>query len=176
MFPIVIMAATFVILAGYQTYFVLRRRRLQNQTWEQLISKIQPVDFSQLQKVAKSYLESGKDHHHVQPADMWIMLGQEQGLARLRNNAEVMLDLAVYAERWNFHEGRVIADFMRRDSVRLRTALREIEASFANESRTTQLHLHLQEISSAYSAMRQRLLALYENANAGRLPQLQAAL
>jgi len=51
MFPIVLMAATFVMLAGYQTYFVLRRRRLQNQTWEQLISKIQPVDFSQLQKV-----------------------------------------------------------------------------------------------------------------------------
>ncbi len=176
MTPFLILATVLVVLCLFQTQFVLSRRKLQSSTWDELLSKIQPVDFNQLQRVARAYLEPGKDQLQIQPAEMWQILGEQEGLARVRHNAGIMLDLAVYAERWNFHEGRIIAEIMRRDAVRLRDAAKAIESSLNRETRTAHLPFHLQEVCSAYYLMRQRLMALYENSHVGRLPQLQAAL
>jgi hypothetical protein len=42
------------------------------------------------------------------------MIGGLKGIQR-KNNADVLIAFAVFAERWNFHEGVIVAERMRRD-------------------------------------------------------------
>ena len=49
------------------------------------------------------------------------MLGGREGLRRMRENAKLMLILAAHAQQWNFDEGVIVTERMRRDAVRLRS-------------------------------------------------------
>ena len=57
-------------------------------------------------QIAKAYLEPRGNQLELQPQAMWRLLGGTDGLPRLRRNAQVMLDLAVFVQRWNFRPVR----------------------------------------------------------------------
>jgi len=45
----------------------------------------------------------------------------------MRENAEIMLALAAYAQRWNFEEAVIVTERMRLDAASLRRAIRRVE-------------------------------------------------
>jgi hypothetical protein len=116
----------------------------------------------------------------MEPDQIWEFLGGYEGLRKMRENAEIMLALAAYAQRWNFDEAVIVTERMRHDAALLRRALRRIELGILpvrllRRFRLT-LPLHAQQASSAYYLMRQRLLSLYETSHGSRYPVLAASL
>ena len=165
-----------LVIIGIQLRFFLRRRSQQNTTWNTLLARIEPLNFADLERIAKAYLEPRGNQLELQPQAMWRLLGGADGLPRLRRNAEVMLDLAVFVQRWNFEDATVVAEIMRRDAARLQKAITQIEMAMLLRRQNLRIPFYIHEASAAYYLMRQRLLALYETSHAGLLPRLVQAL
>lgn len=165
-----------LIVAGVQLRFVFRRSAQQKTTWNGLLARLEPLNFADLERIAKAYLEPRGNQLELQPQAMWRLLGGADGLPRLRRNAEVMIDLAVFVQRWNFEDATVVAEIMRRDAARLQKAITQIEMAMLLRRGNLRIPFYIHEASAAYYLMRQRLLALYETSHAGLLPRLAQAL
>lgn len=161
---------------GYIAYIARRRRMFLGRSWESVLAKLEPVDVEGLRRIAESYLNPGKDQLSIEPPQMWDMIGGLRGLHRLHSNAAIMLDLAVFAERWNWEQGPVISEMIRRDVARLNSAVRHIELAFVYQFGFVRAPFHIQEAVSSYYLLRGRLLGLYEASHAGLLPRLEAAV
>jgi hypothetical protein len=144
------------------------------------VSQLKRIEFERVTSVARDYLEPKGGQISLEPTDMWLMLGGREGLRRMRDNARLMLVLAAHAQRWNFDEGVIVTERMRRDAIRLRASIRRIEFAltfhiFLRRSATL-IPFHLHEAASSYYLMRQRLLALYQTSHAGLYPVLAEVL
>lgn len=154
--------------------------RVDQRSWAELVAALKPVEFEHVSSVARDYLEPRSGQITLEPPDMWLMLGGREGLRRMRENAKLMLMLAAHAQRWNFDEGVIVTERIRRDALRLRRAVRRVELALAfhwlarNSAAFIPFHLH--EAASAYYLMRQRLLALYQTSHSGLYPRLAEAL
>lgn len=154
--------------------------RIDHRSWSDVVAALEPVQFDQVTSVARDFLEPREGQISLEPPDMWLMLGGKEGLRRMRNNAQVMLLLAAHAQRWNFDEGIIVTERIRRDALRLRQAVRRVEIALMFHSvlrrSVTLIPFHLHEAASAYYLMRQRLLALYQTSHAGLYPRLVEVL
>ncbi len=154
--------------------------RVDRRNWQDLVSQLKRIEFQRVTSVARDYLEPKEGQISLEPTDMWLMLGGREGLHRMRENAKLMLVLAAHAQQWNFDEGVIVTERMRRDAVRLRSAIRRIELAltfhFVLRRSTTLIPFYLHEAASSYYLMRQRLLALYQTSHAGLYPQLAEIL
>lgn len=145
-------------------------------TWEELVAKLQRVPTDAITAIAREHLNPGKGQLGAEPDELWERLGGVEGVERMRANADVLLALASYAERWNLVESRIVVERMRRDGVALRRAARRLMITVWFGSGRARSAFSIHEAASAYFLMQQRLLALYETSHAGRLPQLAAAM
>jgi hypothetical protein len=148
--------------------------------WSDLVAGLHRLNMVELSAVARDYLTPRRGQIDMEPKVIWESLGGYEGLKSMRENAEIMLALAAYAQQWNFEEAVIVTERMRLDAASLRRAVRRVEigmipANLLRHFRLT-LPLHAQEASSAYYLMRQRLLALYETSHVSRYPALAAAL
>jgi hypothetical protein len=154
--------------------------RVDRRSWHDLVSQINRIEFQRISSVAQDYLEPKGVQISLEPADMWLMLGGREGLRRMRENARLMLLLAAHAQQWNFDEGVIVTERMRRDALRLDRAVRRIQLALTFNlvlRRSANLiPFHLHEAASSYYLMRQRLLALYQTSHAGLYPQLAEVL
>ena len=154
--------------------------RISRKTWTELVGALQPIQFDHVSSVARDYLEPREGQITLEPPDMWLMLGGREGLRRMRENARLMLSLAAHAQRWNFDEGVIVTERIRRDALRLRRSVRRIEIALLLHGIVrgsgTLIPFHLHEAASAYYLMRQRLLALYQTSHAGLYPRLAEVL
>jgi hypothetical protein len=155
------------------------RKRSQRE-WHDLVASLHRVDFEGVSTVAVDYLTPRRGQIDMEPDQIWEFLGGYEGLKKMRENAEIMLALAAYAQQWNFEEGVIVTERMRNDAALLRRAVRRVEfgllpARLSRRFRFT-LPLHAQEACSAYYLMRQRLLSLYQTSHECRYPVLAASL
>jgi hypothetical protein len=173
---LIVLVFLLIGVGSYQVHFLLARRKLASLTWEEMLAKIEPIEFEGLQAVAECYLQPGKDQLCLEPNHMWDMVGGLEGIRRLKANAQVMLDLAVFAESWNAEQGPVISEMIRRDAIRINKAVLRIQLSLLFRISFVRAPFHLQEAASSYYLIRGRLLGLYHNSHIGLLPRLEAAL
>jgi len=164
-----------VVIAG-----MFSARKSSQRDWHDLVAGLQHVDFVGVSTVAVDYLTPRRGQIDLEPDQIWEFLGGYEGLKKMRQNAEIMLALAAYAQRWNFEEAVIVTERMRNDAALLRRAIRRVELGLGpgrilRRFRYT-LPLHAQEASSAYYLMRQRLLSLYETSHECRYPALAASL
>lgn len=154
--------------------------RLDQRSWGELVSSLKRVEFDHVRSVAQDFLEPKEGQIALEPPDMWLMLGGRDGLRRMKANADLMLILAAHAQRWNFDEGVIVTERIRRDAIRLRQSIRRVETALAFHSlmrrSTSFIPFHLHEAASSYYLMRQRLLALYQTSHAGLYPRLAQIL
>ena len=162
--------------ALYLLRFRKRERDLSTVTWAELIGRFQSTDIAGLVEIADCFLHPNAHQLRIEPGTMWTTVGGLNGLAILSSNAEVMLLLAMYAERWDDVNGRVISEIMRRDALKLRTARRHIEMSMLTQRGMVHLGMELQEAVASYCLMRARLLGMYGACHSGLLPQLAAVV
>ena len=150
--------------------------RLDRLSWEELVAKLEPVSAAGISTVALDYLQPVKGQISIEPDALWALIGEAEGMHRMYANAEVLIALAAYARRWNFHESVIVSERMRRDGVALRRAATRLLLGSMLGYGKLRGPFYVQEAASAYYLMRQRLLALYETSHAGRYPLLAAAV
>ena len=150
--------------------------QLSTQSWETLVAQLAPVHADGITAIALEYLQPAKSQLGLEPSEMWEMIGGTEGLARMRANANVLIALAAYAQRWNFHEGVIVAERMRHDGLALRRATTQITLGLTWGIGKARGAFYVHEAASSYYLMRQRLLALYETSHAGRYPRLAEAV
>jgi hypothetical protein len=150
--------------------------RLARCSWEELVAKLYPIESSGVMTVALDHLAPSKGQLNLQPETMWNMLGGLEGLQQMRENGRILIALASYVERWNYDEGVIIAERMRRDGLQLRRAVTRIMVESFLGMKQTRIPFYLHEAASSYYLMRQRLLVLYETNHAGLYPRLAEIL
>lgn len=171
------------LLCGFVGAVIVNWRSLHKQRqveWHELVASLQQVDFVGVSTVATDYLTPRRGQIDLEPDKIWECLGGYEGLRKMRENANIMLALAAWAQQWNFEEAVIVTERMRHDAALLRRAVRRVElgmipSQLLQRFRFT-LPLHAQEASSAYYLMRQRLLSLYETSHVSRYPVLAASL
>lgn len=174
-----ILLALSCLLVAYATVHVrhiLKRRRLSQRSWHDLVNEIQPVNSTSIASIAECYLKPTSRQLRIEPDYMWMMIGEAEGLRTLKHNAGAMLDLAVYAVQWNPVEGRIVSEMMRRDAVRLDRAIRHIERALLRQRAEKFAAFELQEAVASYQLMRGRLLALYQVADVRYYQRLAEAV
>ena len=181
--PILPYAMLTAVIGGLATAAIRSQRatlKITRRTWSEVLSEVEFVNFSGVSMVARDYLEPRKGQIDLEPEDIWDLLGGENGLRVMRDNADRLIALAAFARQWNLDEGVIVAERMRRDGLRLRTAVRRIQMGMFSQVITgrhwVEVPFQLQEAASAYYLMRQRLLALYESSHVGLYPQLALAV
>lgn len=167
-------------LLGAAVWSQISAVRLDRRSWNDLVSALKPIEFDRVSSVARDFLDPKGDQISLEPPDLWLMLGGRDGLRRMRENARLMLALAAHAQQWNFDEGVIVTERMRRDALRLRGSVRRVEMALAfhwvTRKPATLIPFHLHEAASAYYLMRQRLLALYQTSHSGLYPRLAEIL
>lgn len=161
-----------VAFAFFRTH--KKTNSLSRLSWEDLVAKLQPVPVEGITTVALDFLHPTKGQIGIETGQLWTMVGGKDGLRKMRENAEVLVALAGYAQRWNFEESVIVAERMRRDALALRRATFRLSLLFAVGYGRVRGPFNLQEAAGAYHLMRQRLLALYETSHMGRYPLLAA--
>ena len=174
LFVLAVVLVAAIVLAP-QLAAVLCRKKTLRRNWEELVASLEPVNLEGIRSISDMFLIPTKDQLRLEPAVMWQMLGGFKGIHQLSRNAERMLELCVYAERWNC-QGPVISEMIRLDAVNLNKAIRNIELAFALNFGHVRGHFAIMEAAAHYDLMRRRLLGFYEQSHVGRLPLLQAQL
>jgi hypothetical protein len=175
-----VFAALLCVFAGVVIAERLSSRKQAGKDWRELVAGLQRVDFEGVSEVALDYLTPRRGQIDLEPDRIWKLMGGYEGLRMMRENAEIMLALAAWAQQWNFEEATIVTERMRHDAALLRRSVRSVELGMIpsmlfRRFRFT-LPLHAQEASSAYYLMRQRLLSLYETSHECRYPVLAAVL
>jgi hypothetical protein len=171
-----------LVIGGFGAIASFARRstiRLDGRCFDQLVAAVSPVNVTGLQTVAREFLDP-QGGQSMEPKMVWDLIGGEDGLAKMSSNATLLLSIAAHAAEWNEDETLVSAERMRRDALRLRSAIRQIRFSMFSQMFTgrhwVSVPFQLQEAASAYFLMRQRLLALYASTHEALLPQLLQAV
>lgn len=170
------MLVLLLAVVAVQVQFAYRKRQLFRQNWDGILSRVETVDLTALRLISDTYLTPGKDQLRIDPAHMWAMIGGLGGLQRMHRNADTMLELARYAEQWDTENCRVVAETMRRDSMRFKKAALNIEMALVYSFGIVRANFSLQEVASSYCLMRERLMGLYHEVHVGRIPQLESVL
>lgn len=154
----------------------IRLSRLSRMDWEDLIARIMPVPIDEISIIANDYLHPRKGQLVFDTEDIWAKIGRAEGLRRIYANAEILIALAGYAQRWNPEESLMVVEMMRRDALVLRHSTLRLSFGLTVDSERLEGPFNVQQVASAYYLMRSRVLALYETIHVGRFPQLASLL
>jgi hypothetical protein len=154
----------------------LKSSNVSRLNWDELLARLEPVSVDGISTIAEDYLQPTKGQISLEPTELWTLVGGADGLQRMYANAEILMAIAGYAQRWNFDESVVVCERMRNDGVVLRRAMFKLLIGVFLGNNKILGPFRIQEAASAYYLMRQRLLALYESSHAGRYSTLVAAL
>ena len=175
-YPIILLVMAATVAIGLDTLKKTAKRR--NQTWDELLNQIRPLNISGVEGLAKDHLHPVKGAQlDIEPYKMWSMIGGIDGLETMNHNARIICELSAYAIRWNYVEAVIVTERIRREAAVVRKAV-------MRASRYGTIHplMHARspfdvfEAATAYHLMRARLLALYETSHAGLYPRLLEAL
>ena len=167
----------FLVFLGGVGYFLdtgIRRRKLLTRNWGAVLGALEPVDLEGIRSIAETFDKSLHRQPQIDAAAMWKVVGGLDGLRRLRRNAWAMLDLAVYAEKWNLDKGLLVSEMMRQDADRLNRAIFRIQLGFFFHFGFMRSPFHLQEAVATYYTIRGRLVDLYHVSQVGLIPGLEA--
>jgi hypothetical protein len=165
------MALTLGIVIVY-----LNARRLSGDNWEGLVARIQPVPFEDLEKVALDHLQPQGSQLLIEPEELWKLVGGFDGLKRMRQNADLIIQLAAHVRRWNFDESVVVAERIRQDTVMLKRALFKIQIQMLFSMRKLHVPFYVHQAASSYYLMTRRVLALYQTNQFVLYPRLTEVL
>jgi hypothetical protein len=175
MIPILLLCFL-VLLAGGLVYTQLSAHRVRSKSWEDLVARMEPMHARGLEIVALDNLQPKANQLQLEPEHLWGLIGGTEGLRRMRHNADLLIELAAYVQRWNFEEGVIVAERMRHDAVQLKRAIFRIRFDMMVRRSQLRVPFYIHQAASSYYLMTRRLIALYETSHVGLLPQLSQAL
>jgi hypothetical protein len=174
-----------LILCGV-LWLAWRAKQLQTKrdtvSWTDLLARLSPVGRVGIEEVAAVFLlpsseqlDSRSIELRLESRDIWDFIGGIEGLETMQRNADVLIELACYVQRWN-QEASVVAEQLRLDANQIKTSLAKIKSAQRQGSLSTWFPIHATRATAAYFLMTQRVCALYEISHEGLLAQLKAAI
>lgn len=176
MIPTFLLLCFLIFLAGGLIYTQISAQRLRSITWDDLVTRMKPLHARGLEIVALDNLQPKANQLQLEPEHLWGLIGGVEGLHRMRNNADLLIALAAYVQRWNFEEGVIVTERMRHDAMQLKRAIFRIRFDMMLRRSQIRTPFYIQQAASSYYLMTRRLLALYETSHAGLLPRLAEAM
>jgi len=174
--PISLLILFLAFLAGAFIWMQISAQRRRSATWEDLISGMEPMHARGLELVALDNLQPQANQLRLEPEHLWGLVGGMEGLRRMRKNADLLIALAAYVQRWNFEEGVIVAERMRHDAVQLKRAVFRIRIEMMMRRTQLRTPFYIHQAATSYYLMTKRVLALYETSHSGLLPKLAAAM
>ncbi len=174
--PIFLIALLAIALVISYVYFGRQASRQAGQDWATLIARLRPMPGRGVDAVADTYLHPRLNQIELEPETIYQLLGGVEGMRTMHQNAQIMLELAGYATRWNQVEATIVSEMIRRDARRLRHALLMVRVDMLWQNFTLRTPFRMQEAAAAYQLMSYRLCALYEASHVGLYPKLAQAL
>jgi hypothetical protein len=159
---IVVFAVVGAALALVLFYALRKGREPLADDWDNLVSRIQPVPFAPLEKVALEHLQPNGRQTKLETTEIWDLIGGWDGLEKMQHNADLMIRLAAYVRIWNFEEAVIVAERMREDSIVLKRALFRIRFHLMFPKYRLRTPFYVDQAAAAYYLMTRRLLSLYE--------------
>ena len=176
MIQIFLLLCFLVFLAGGLIYTQISAQRLRSVTWDDLIARMHPLHARGLEIVALDNLQPKANQVQLEPEHLWGLIGGVEGLRTMRNNADLLIALAAYVQRWNFEEGVIVTERMRHDAMQLKRAIFRLRFDMMIRRSQIRAPFYIHQAASSYYLMTRRLLALYETSHAGLLPRLAETL
>ena len=184
--PTILAPALALVLLCWLIFVFWRTKKVQNKradlTWNELVAQLRPVGRVGIEEVASVFLlpsseqlDSRPNESRLDPRDIWDFIGGIDGLTTMQRNAEILIDLAYYVQRWN-PQACLVAEQLRLDANQIKTSLARIQSSKRRGTLTTWFPIHATRATAAYYLMTRRLCALYEVSHVGLLDQLKAAI
>jgi hypothetical protein len=174
--PIYLIILFLAVLAAGLIYMQVSAQRLRSTTWEDLVAQIEPMHARGIELVALDNLQPKANQLQLEPEHLWGLVGGMEGLRRMRKNADLMIALAAYVQRWNFEEGVIVAERMRHDAVQLKRAVFRVRFDMMIRRSQLRAPFYIHQAAASYYLMTKRLLALYETSHSGLLPRLAEAM
>ncbi len=174
--PIFLLILFLAFLAGGLIYSQINASRLRSATWDDLVSRMQPMHARGLEIVALDNLQPKPGQLKLEPEHLCGLIGGTEGLRRMRQNADLLIALAAYVQRWNFEEGVIVTERMRHDAMQLKRAVFRIRFDMLVRRSQIRVPFYIHQAASSYYLMTRRLMALYETSHAGLLPRLAEAM
>jgi hypothetical protein len=168
-----IVALVVLSLLGYQQW---RAARWNNCSWQELVVRLDQVNRTGIDSLAVDYLNPQGNQLRLEPPEMWGLIGGVKGVKAMRHNAEVLIALASYAERWNYDESVIVAERMRHDALLLRKTSNQILWRMRLRVGMVRVPFYLHQSATAYHLMTTRLLTLYEGSQRVFYPRLAEAI
>jgi len=81
--------------------------KLSQLDWHELVAALQPPRYVRCLG-GHRLSDPHRGQIDMEPKQIWESLGGFEGLKRMRQNAEIMLALAAYAQQWNFEEAVIV--------------------------------------------------------------------
>ena len=173
---LILLLSFLVLLAGGLVYTQISAHRARSTSWDDLVARMEPMHARGLEIVALDNLQPKANQLQLEPEHLWGLIGGTEGLRRMRHNADLLIALAAYVQRWNFEEGIIVTERMRHDAVQLKRAVFRIRFDMMVRRSQLRAPFYIHQAASSYYLMTRRLIALYETSHAGLLPQLSQAL
>jgi len=170
-----------LILAGALLLVSLRRsnaksRRLSLPTWREIATQLQPTQNAGIKALALDYMELQTSGNTRTYAEIWDMVGGAEGLTRMKENSEVLIALASYAERWNHDDSIMATERMRHDARALRRAVVGLGIGLTCGYGRARVLTYVHEAATSYHLMRERLLSLYKTNDGEIRPSLEGLI
>jgi hypothetical protein len=184
MIPAPMLSMILICLLVVAALFTLSRRASlkRNVEWSDLVARLRPVANLHIAQIANGYSHPTKHQIEMEPQTMYTMLGGMAGLNTMYENSKAILELAGYVTRWNFEEGTIVTERIRRDAVRLQRTILLIQLEMLVQSASPKLNFlnraafRIEEAAAMYHRITVSLLALYETSHMGLYPRLVEAL
>ena len=158
----------------------LHKVKLSDESWKSLVGKLQKIDNDGVNAVAHDFLNPREGMFVLQPVQIWNAIGGHAGLAKMRDNTEIMIALAAFVREIDFDSSVIVGERMRRDAVLLRQCVRRLQLAQARHVMFGKVNARavfdIQQAAASYYLMRERLLALYKISLDGMYPTLAQAL
>lgn len=171
----------FCALIALGVHYYRRAYRSDESAWEGLLGRLVEVDRQGVAEIALDFVdESGKrrpsdDATALDPSRIWTLIGGMEGLEILEQNSKVLIDIAFFVQRW-YPEALVITEQLRQNAREIEWHIGRLRGAAQNGHLEVSFPGYAQRAVAAYYLMTRRVLALYEQGNLPRLPDLQRAL
>lgn len=168
-------------LTSVAWHFVSRARASSQLSWENIVQKLIWVDPEIVAKIALDLVpESGQSQESsgqevLDPSRIWEMIGGLKGLEKLKNNSQVLIDLAFHLQRW-YPEALIVAEELRLDARELEWNVGRLEGAANTGNLEISFPFYAQRAIATYYRMTRQLLTLYEEKNYSMFADLQKAL
>ena len=171
---LIFLAFSIVLIIAF-ICFQRRARKLVIAEWQTIVAQLQPVPFKDLERVALDHLQPSGNQLRLETDEIWELVGGWDGLRRMRQNADLLIQLAAYIQIWNRNEAIIVAERIRLDSLTLKRALFRIALQRLPVYRL-RAPFYVHQAASAYYLMTRRLLALYQTNQYLLYPRLAEVL